>query len=141
MSKLIIVGVDGNQPAEQAAQIAAELARDTRAGLHIVCAYVRDEVAEIELDGPGTARVSIASESADIAARAAAALGEGIDAVTSAAVQGRPAEALVAEAERLDASLIVIGNKRMQGPGRLLGSIAASVAHHAPCDVYIAHTN
>ncbi|WP_235737188.1 universal stress protein [Nocardioides alcanivorans] len=141
MPKLIIVGVDGNAPAEQAARIAADLARATSSGLHVVCAYGREEVAEIELDGPGTARVSIAEESADIAARTASTLGEGIEHVTSAAIQGRPAEVLVAEAERLEATLIVTGNKRAQGPGRLLGSIAAAVTHHAPCDVYIAHTN
>jgi len=141
MSKLIIVGVDGNEPAEQAARVAADLARDTGAALHVVCAYGRDDVAEIDLEGDGTARVSVADESADIAARTAAALGEGISQVDSSAAQGRPADVLVAEAERLGATLIVIGNKRVQGPGRVLGSVAASVAHHAPCDVYIAHTN
>jgi len=140
MPKLIIVGVDGNEPAAEAAKVAADLARDTNAGLHVVCAFGRDEVAEIELDGAQKTRVSIAEESADIAARTAASLGAGIEHVSSAAAQGRPAEVLVAEAERLGATLIVIGNKRVQGPGRLLGSVAASVAHHAPCDVYIAHT-
>jgi nucleotide-binding universal stress UspA family protein len=28
----------------------------------------------------------------------------------------------------------------MRGIGRLLGSVANSVAHNAPCDVYIANT-
>src|SRR5690606_28369663 len=41
-----------------------------------------------------------------------------------------------------DASLIVVGNKRVQGvAGRVLGSIARDVAAHASCDVYIAHTH
>jgi nucleotide-binding universal stress UspA family protein len=44
---------------------------------------------------------------------------------------------LVAEAKRLDADLIVVGNVRMQGPGRLLGSVGSGVAHHAPCNVLI----
>ncbi|CAM3465362.1 universal stress protein [Nocardioides dubius] len=140
MANIIIVGVDGNEPAEQAAGVAADLARATGAALHVVCAYAREQVAEVEFDD-STLQVSVAKESADIAARAAKALGAGITTVTSTAAQGRPAEVLTAEAERLGASLIVIGNKRVQGLARVLGSVAAAVAQHAPCDVYIAHTN
>jgi nucleotide-binding universal stress UspA family protein len=51
-----------------------------------------------------------------------------------------PADALCAEAERLGASIIVVGNKRVQGMARVLGSVAAEVARHAPCHVFIAHT-
>jgi nucleotide-binding universal stress UspA family protein len=40
-----------------------------------------------------------------------------------------------------DAAVIVVGNKRVQGVTRLLGSIATDVAHKAPCDVYIANTH
>lgn len=54
---------------------------------------------------------------------------------------GRPGEALVKAAEDLEATLIVVGNKRVQGVTWVLGSIAATVAHKAPCDVYIAHTH
>ena len=53
---------------------------------------------------------------------------------------GKPTEVLIGEAERLGASLIVVGNRRMQGLGRVLGSVANSVAHNAPCDVYIVKT-
>ncbi|WP_281445477.1 universal stress protein, partial [Paenarthrobacter nicotinovorans] len=49
--------------------------------------------------------------------------------------------ALVNEAEMQDARLIVVGNRRMQGLGRVLGSVANTVAHTAPCDVYIAKTD
>jgi nucleotide-binding universal stress UspA family protein len=37
--------------------------------------------------------------------------------------------------------MIVVGNRRMRGIGRVLGSVANSVAHNAPCDVYIAKTD
>ena len=140
MAELIVVGVDGNERAERAAATAARLAAATGAGLHVVCAYVRDQAAEISV-ADGTHEVSIARESADIAARVAARLAEAVPAVTSAAVQGRPADVLIAEAERLDASLIVVGNRRMQGIARVLGSVPAAVAHHASCDVYIVNTN
>ena len=39
-----------------------------------------------------------------------------------------------------EAELIVVGNRRTQGIGRVLGSVAVSVAAHAPCDVYIVKT-
>jgi nucleotide-binding universal stress UspA family protein len=57
------------------------------------------------------------------------------------AVHGSPAHALMKQAEQYDARLIVVGNKRMRGLGRVLGSIANSVAHSAPCDVYVAKTD
>lgn len=53
---------------------------------------------------------------------------------------GTPAEALIAHAEEHDASVIVVGNRRMKGLARVLGSVANSVAHEAKCNVYIADT-
>ena len=43
-------------------------------------------------------------------------------------------------ASRLGAQLIVVGNVGMKGLGRVLGSVASSVALNAPCDVYIVKT-
>src|SRR5699024_1633825 len=50
-------------------------------------------------------------------------------------------DALLEEAKRLDASLIVVGNRNMQGIKRVLGSVANTVSHNAPCDVYIVKTD
>ena len=37
--------------------------------------------------------------------------------------------------------VIVVGSKGLTGASRfLLGSVASSVSHHAPCDVFIVHT-
>ena len=66
-------------------------------------------------------------------------LGGGVK-VTYAAAKGRPADALIKEALRIDARIIVVGNRRMRGIGRVLRSVANSVAHNAPCDVCIANT-
>ena len=60
-----------------------------------------------------------------------------ICAITFSAALGKPAEALIHEAERHEAQMIVVGNLRMRGIGRVLGSVANSIAHNAPCDVYI----
>ncbi|WP_244928891.1 universal stress protein [Nocardioides sp. W7] len=138
--KMIIVGVDGNEPSERAARTAANLARSTGAHLHVVCAYARDQVAEIDA-GDRTERVSIAEESAAIAAEIAGRITHDEARTSSSAAQGRPGDVLISEAERLEADVIVVGNKRVQGIARVLGSIARDVAAHAPCDVYVAHTN
>ena len=47
---------------------------------------------------------------------------------TYAVVVADPATSLCDEAVRLDASMIVVGNKRVQGAARVLGSIAGDVA-------------
>ncbi|TWG93627.1 nucleotide-binding universal stress UspA family protein [Nocardioides sp. J9] len=140
MTTTIIVGVDGNPRSEQAATKAARLAAATDATLHVVCAYVREQSAEVDADGE-TRQIAISQESAAIAEQVAELLRPIAPSVTSAAVLGRPADALLSEAERLSADLIVVGNARMQGIARVLGSVAAAVAHHAECDVYIANTN
>ena len=59
---------------------------------------------------------------------------------TVSAVEGSPAKALISEAERLEADLIVVGNVRMQGMGRILGSVGNTVAHNSSCNVLIVKT-
>lgn len=140
MSGLIIVGVDGSPTAGKAAQVAADLAGATNARLHVVCAHTHDRVEEIQ---EGTDHwLLTTADSADETARTVAAalvVRPGVE-VSSGGAPGKPGDALVEEAERLEATLIVVGNKRVQGLARILGSIATDVARQAPCDVYIAHT-
>ncbi len=62
-------------------------------------------------------------------------------AYTIAVFEGDPERVILAEAERLDADLIVVGNVRMQGVGRLLGSVGSHVLHHASCNVMIVKTS
>lgn len=138
MSGVIVVGVDSSATALKAAERARDLALALGASLHVVTAFENERA---EVMGQGSDQLVISE--ADSAQRVAAALiknsGGDLD-VTHFASRGKPAEALVEEAIRLDARLIVVGNRRMRGLGRLLGSVANSVAHSAPCDVYIANT-
>ena len=53
---------------------------------------------------------------------------------------GTPAEVLCDLAAHLDADLIVVGNRGMQGGRRFLGSVPNTVSHHAPCSVLIVDT-
>jgi nucleotide-binding universal stress UspA family protein len=91
--------------------------------------------------GSGSDKLTVtAFDAAEHVARTVAeSLGESVK-VTYSAARGRPADALIQEAIRVEARIIVVGNRRMHGIGRVLGSVANSVAHNAPCDVYIANT-
>jgi nucleotide-binding universal stress UspA family protein len=51
-----------------------------------------------------------------------------------------PAQTLCEEADRLGARAIVVGNRRVQGLSRVLGSVASHVTRKAPCDVLIVNT-
>ena len=53
---------------------------------------------------------------------------------------GNPAEVLCDMAAHLDADLIVVGNRGMQGGKRFLRSVPNTVSHHAPCSVLIVDT-
>jgi nucleotide-binding universal stress UspA family protein len=55
--------------------------------------------------------------------------------------EGDPAKALVTIAKRVDADLVVVGNRGMRGLKRfVLGSVPNDVAHKAPCAVLILKT-
>ncbi len=140
MTGIIVVGVDGSETAMRAAEAAQGLAVSLGAALHVVSAFDSDRT---EVFGSGSDRwiVSDAGEAEKVAKEVAARLNtEGLK-VTYSSARGKPAEALIREAERFDARMIVVGNRRMRGLGRVLGSVANSVAHNAPCDVYIAKTD
>ncbi|MDQ0733424.1 universal stress protein [Arthrobacter sp. B1I2] len=138
MSEVIIVGVDESKTAKKAAECARDLAAALNAPLHVVSAFDTDRT---EVVGSGSERFTVTSfDAAEHVARTVAeSLGSNVQ-VTYSAARGRAADAIIKEALRLDARIIVVGNRRMQGIGRVLGSVANSVAHSAPCDVYIANT-
>jgi nucleotide-binding universal stress UspA family protein len=138
MSGTIVVGVDGSGTAKKAAEAARDLAAAMGAALHVVSAFDSDRT---EVFGSGSDQwiVSDADAAHQVARTVAESLGDDVE-VTYSAARGRPADALIKEALRMEARVIVVGNRRMQGIGRVLGSVANSVAHNAPCDVYIANT-
>jgi nucleotide-binding universal stress UspA family protein len=142
MSRTIVTGVDGSETATRAARTAAELAVALGAELHVLSAYGKYQA---DTFSSGTEQIvfTTAKDAERTATGTVADLRRDFPqlAITSASSDGRPADALVRAAERLDAELIVVGNKRVQGLGRVLGSVAGAVAAHAPCDVYVAHTH
>lgn len=138
MNGIVVVGVDGSPTAKKAAETARDLAAALSASLHVVSAFDGDHA---ETYGSGSDQWIVSdADGADTVARTVARSLDSDLEVTYSAVRGKPAEALIKEADRLGARMIVVGNRRMRGIGRVLGSVANSVAHNAPCDIYIANT-
>lgn len=136
MSK-IIVGVDGSESAGDAARQAAELARRLDATLHLVTAMKRSSTTTVR--SPGEVwQINSLERAESLLASTKGTLGE--CRVECSVLDGDPAKAIVAEAERIDADIIVVGNKRAQGAKRVLGAIAIDIVHHAPCGVLVCKT-
>jgi nucleotide-binding universal stress UspA family protein len=124
----------------RAAKAAQQLAIGIGASLRVVSAFDSNKTEVVEI-GTDKWIVSDAAEAEAVARTVAERLADERLEVTYSAARGKPGEALVKEAVMLEARLIVVGNRRMQGLGRVLGSVANTVAHNAPCDVYIAKTD
>src|SRR5690625_4366885 len=140
MANVIITGVDGSDTAAQAARAAAVLANALGARLHVLSAYGKFEMDRFT-SGSEELIFSNAKDAEATAGSVAANLRDefpGLN-VTVGPSEGKPGPALVKAAEELDADIIVVGNKRVQGISRVLGSVAGYVASHAPCDLYIAN--
>ena len=137
MYKKIVVGYDGSARALRAVEEAGDLATALGAQLHMVTAVGKDRMHEI-----GTSSDQRYMTDIEIAKHRLVELASKmrhLD-VRVAAVQGGPAKVLVEEAERVDADVILVGNRNVQGVSRVLGSVAEDVAQKAPCAVLIAKT-
>ena len=136
--KNIVVGVSDAATSRAAGEYAFELAALTNARVHVVTAVddATSEVVEIGSDSFYLDDLIVAEDSIeDWIGSLDAAVGWRVH-----AVDDKPADALINVARRVDADLIVVGNVRMQGLGRLLGSVGNEVSHHAPCNVLIVKT-
>lgn len=133
----VIVGVDESATARQAATIAASLATALNVPLHVLSVVTKRKNVDVSAGGEHWHTNSI-----DAAEQLLAALKGELQApaITYSVSNGDPASELVAEADRIGAGIIVVGNRRVQGVARVLGAIATDVARHASCDVYIANT-
>ncbi|MET0729493.1 MAG: universal stress protein [Acidimicrobiales bacterium] len=136
--KTIVVGITGEPTAQTAAHRALDLARALGSQIHFVTA-VDDNVTDVINVGSDRFELDTAEQARSEVLKFLHGIGTEVP-YTVTAVEGDPGKALVDVAEQVDADLIVVGNVRMQGFGRLLGSVGSDVVHHAPCDVLIVKT-
>jgi nucleotide-binding universal stress UspA family protein len=136
----IVVGVDGSASAMAALNWALDEAELRGVGVHVVMAWQNPVV----YNPPNIMAVGVAVSGDDLAAaalseveRITADAGQNRKAtITSEAVEGHPAEALISAAH--GASLLVVGSRGHGGfVGALLGSISHHVVAHAECPVVV----
>jgi nucleotide-binding universal stress UspA family protein len=125
MSDPIVTGTDGSARAELAVDRAGELAQALDASVHIVTVLASPS-------DPGVAEKAVADSRERLEAR-------GVKVQTHVRT-GDPAGELMKVAEAEHAQMIVLGNRGMSGPGRVLGSVPNDVTHHARCGVLIIPT-
>ncbi len=133
----VVVGVDNSETALLAARRAAAMAESLGEPLHIVMAIKHVHATTVRSgnevffdDGTQEAKQTLQRIKLAIGAP---------DATTAVGTKD-PAKTICAEAEKIDAALIVVGNRRVQGAKRFLGAIATDVLRRATCDVLIAQT-
>jgi nucleotide-binding universal stress UspA family protein len=134
-----VIGIDGSRTAATAAERAGSLAAETNADIHVVCAYRESGSSTVGV-GSDTFTFSGLSEAEQTAEQQASAYRAAGLTATFAVAEGKPANVILDEAERVGAELIVVGNRRMQGAKRVLGAVANDIIHKAPCDVLLVKT-
>lgn len=133
----IIVGVDRSETAATAAKKAAAMAKAYGTNLHLVTCAERSPTVEVGV-GDDRSTIDWVTDAEQLLERCANSLD--CASITKHVGSGDPANVLCDEAKRLDAAVIVVGNRRVQGVSRVLGSVAGAVMRHAPCDVLVANT-
>jgi len=137
----IVVGTDGSETAAVAVGESIQLAKAFDAMLHVVCAYhphsLETRALPSEFSGSVLPDSKVQAVLDDVLARARQA---GVKAEPHA-VTGDAAEAILDLAERLEAGLVVIGNKGISSVRRyVLGNVPSKVVHHAPCSTLVVQT-
>ena len=134
----IVVGISEAPTSQEAARRAVELAVLAGARVHFVTAVER-----VTQERVGVATDVFVFDSLELGRESVEKFVRSIDAdieYTVTAVEGPPARVLLEVAEQVKADLIVVGNVRMQGLGRVLGSVGNEVLRSAPCSVLIVKT-
>lgn len=158
----VLVGTDGSPTAMRAVDMASQLAKRLGARTTIVCVYQPPSEQDLDAyksdpDDPVAQwnvgkdvrnvpsefkwRIAGTAQAEDILERAAERADKaGIDAEVRA-IQGNPAEELIALAGAGNYDMIAVGSVGMSGAKRfMLGNVPHRISHHAPTDVLILRT-
>jgi nucleotide-binding universal stress UspA family protein len=137
----IIVGTDGSGTASRAVLHAIDLAALSGARLHIATAG-SDSFIHLAAGGAMIERPTTLSEELSAVVNEAASFAQerGVDCETHTIV-GDAVDAICKLAEKLNADLIVVGNRGMKGVQRYFwDTIPDAISHKAPCNVLIVDT-
>ena len=144
MDDSIVVGTDGSETAKQAVTEAVRLAKALGAELHVVSAFEPLRGAHVTGAPAGAAKVWAPLPDDKVEAtlsEAAAGVRLADVKVTTHAIREDPADALLSVADKVGATMIVVGSKGMHGARRLaLGNVPNKVSHRASCNVLIVAT-
>jgi nucleotide-binding universal stress UspA family protein len=135
----ILLATDGSPHAELAALKAVDLAKSTKARLHVV-AVGRTFPAAVYDVYTEAGREDLRREAQEVLDQQVRKIEEvgGTVAIAHLKMNERRDEAIVHLAEDIDADLIVIGSRGFGGLRRaLLGNVADSVVRHAHCPVLV----
>ncbi len=145
MGEAIVVGTDGSDTAKRAVAEAVRLASALGAELHVVSAFEPLRGAKIAGAPEGAAKIWQPlpdSQVESTLSQAAAGVRMKNIEVTTHALEKDPADALLEVAEKVDADMIVVGNKGMHSASRfVLGNVPNKVSHRARCNVLIVSTD
>jgi nucleotide-binding universal stress UspA family protein len=139
MFNIVVVGADDSPTARRAIEAAAEIVRMSGGVLHLVTAFDIKSRSESSLPSEFRNLGTDGEAEAALQSLSFVAKNLGVDPVLHL-VAGDPPEVIVATADKLNADLIVVGNRGMKGARRVLGSVPNSVAHGANCSVVIVDT-
>lgn len=138
MWRTIVAGTDGSDTASLAVEHAVHLAAEVDAELVVVSAYP-EPGKEGPTQGPGSAGASAAAI-AHALLRDVEGRHRDYVALRTVAAPDDPAVALVRQAEREAADLLVVGNRGMAHAQWLRRSVPGKVAHRAPISVLVVDT-
>jgi nucleotide-binding universal stress UspA family protein len=145
--KVIVVGTDGSETSLRAVDKAAAIAAESHAQLIVASAHsASTEHGQSGVDPDQSKNESYRTQGnaptydllQDAAARARR---SGATDVTQRAVEGAPADALVALADEVGADLLVVGSVGMSSiVGRLIGSVPKIIKRRANTEVLVVET-
>ncbi|HUZ39931.1 MAG TPA: universal stress protein [Acidimicrobiales bacterium] len=140
MFNRVLVGADNSPTAKRAIEAATEMVLMSGGALHIVTAFSAKATSSASL--PGEFKDSTTEGDAEAALQILSFISKGMGVEpTLHLAKGDPAEVIIETAAKMNADLIVVGNRGMKGTRRVLGSVPNSVAHGASCSVAIIDTS
>ena len=139
--RVIVAGTDGSTLADEAVAHAIRIAAADGAQLHLVTAFPDSWPLRERFSSSARSQdIDLREVAEQVLARAASRAREPSIQAEVHAVEGDPADELVAVAETVGADLLVVGSRGLSTVDRFaLGSVSHKVFHHAPCTIMVVH--